>query len=235
MPIYQLTEDLVFPHPENTVEDGILAVGGDLSPERIILAYQNGIFPWYNEGDPIIWWSPNPRCVLYTDKLRVSKSMRTLFNRNSFRVTLDQNFQQVIYACKEITRHDQTGTWINTAMQKAYFKLYKLGYAHSVEVWNDTEMVGGLYGLFIGNCFFGESMFAKESNTSKYGFIALVQALNKAGVELVDCQTTTPHLISLGAEEVDRNDFLDYLDNSCFEEDTEDCWAKVVDAFNESN
>ncbi|MBL4624974.1 MAG: leucyl/phenylalanyl-tRNA--protein transferase [Flavobacteriales bacterium] len=231
MPVYQLSDELVFPHPENAVNDGILAVGGDLSSERIILAYQNGIFPWYNEGDPIIWWSPNPRCILYTDKLNVSKSMRSLFNKNEFKVTLDQDFEQVMSECKKAPRHGQEGTWINNQMQQAYFELHKLGFAHSVEVWNKEELVGGLYGLFIGKCFFGESMFAKQSNASKYGFISLVQALNKAGVELIDCQTTTSHLLSLGAEEIDRNDFLDYLDGNCYQEETLNCWSVVKEHF----
>lgn len=235
MPIYRLTDDLVFPHPTNATEDGLLAVGGDLSTERLILAYQNGIFPWYNDDDPIIWWSPNPRCVLFTDKIKVSKSMQTLFRKNAFTVTLDQNFKQVMFECKDILRHGQGGTWINTDMQEAYLELHKFGFAHSVEVWGDTGLVGGLYGVFIGNCFFGESMFAKQSNASKYGFITLVKALNKAGVELIDCQTTTLHLLSLGAEEIDRNDFLEYLDNNCSSEFTQESWGKVEIEFNGKN
>ncbi|MBL4653926.1 MAG: leucyl/phenylalanyl-tRNA--protein transferase [Flavobacteriales bacterium] len=233
--MYRLTDDLVFPHPTNATEDGLLAVGGDLSTERLILAYQNGIFPWYNDDDPIIWWSPNPRCVLFTDKIKVSKSMQTLFRKNAFTVTLDQNFKQVMFECKDILRHGQGGTWINTDMQEAYLELHKFGFAHSVEVWGDTGLVGGLYGVFIGNCFFGESMFAKQSNASKYGFITLVKALNKAGVELIDCQTTTLHLLSLGAEEIDRNDFLEYLDNNCSSEFTQESWGKVEIEFNGKN
>jgi leucyl/phenylalanyl-tRNA---protein transferase len=235
MPIYQLSEELVFPHPENAVEDGILAVGGDLSTERILIAYQNGIFPWYNEGDPIIWWSPDPRCVLYTDELKVSKSMRSLFKKNEFRVTVDHEFKQVMAVCKTTPRLGQDGTWINTEMQQAYFELHNLGFAHSVEVWKEDELVGGLYGIFIGRCFFGESMFAKQSNASKYGFITLVNALKEAGVELIDCQTTTPHLLSLGAKEIDRNDFLDHLDGNCFREDTQNCWQLVENKFNSNN
>lgn len=231
MPIYQLSEDLVFPHPQNAIEDGILAVGGDLSVARIILAYQNGIFPWYNEDDPIIWWSPDPRCVLYTDKIKVSKSMKSLINKSFFKVTIDQEFTKVMEACKVINRLGQNGTWINLNMQKAYLDLHKSGFAHSVEVWHEDELVGGLYGLFIGRCFFGESMFAAVSNASKFGFIALVKALNKAGVELVDCQTTTNHLLSFGAEEINRNDFLDYLKNNTGKEYTEECWLKVIKAF----
>lgn len=231
MPIFQLTEDLVFPHPKFANDDGILAVGGDLSVNRLILSYKNGIFPWFNEDDPIIWWSPDPRCVLFTDNIKISKSMRQLLSKNEFDVTLDNNFVDVISNCGKTKRKGQKGTWITEEMRFAYLELHKQGFAHSVEVWNNSELVGGLYGVFIGKTFFGESMFAKKSNTSKYGFIKLVEALNKSDVSLIDCQTTTEHLISLGAEEINRDRFLQLLEVNTVIEETPEIWNSVVQHF----
>jgi len=212
MPIFQLTDDLIFPHPELANEDGILAVGGDLSPKRILLAYQNGIFPWFAQDEPIIWWSPNPRMVLFPDNLHISKSMRPLFNKHAFKVTFNKNFELVIDACAH-PRPNQLDemAWLTDEMKQAYFNLHKLGFAHSVEVWDKNELVGGLYGISIGGCFFGESMFSKVSNASKYGFITLVQKLKKQGFTLIDCQVHTEHLASLGAELIPRHQFLTLL------------------------
>jgi len=211
MPVYQLDDSLWFPSPEFAWNDGILAVGGDLSVERLLLAYRMGIFPWFNEGDAILWWSPNPRYVLFPDKLKVSKSMRKVLRNKEFEVTYDTDFRAVITACREMRRNGQFGTWITQDMLEAYCNLHRVGYAHSVEVWQEGELVGGLYGISLGKFFFGESKFAKVSNASKTGFISLVQNLEQRDFEFIDCQQGTPHLISLGAEPMSRNDFLDSI------------------------
>ncbi len=214
--MYLLSDELVFPDPKYADEDGLLAIGGDLSVQRLLLAYQYGIFPWFNEGEPIIWWSPDPRFILYPEKLKVSKSMRSLFRKVPFSVTFDKDFQQVISQCKTIKRKGQEGggTWITQDVQQAYIELHKLGIAHSVEVWQKDELVGGLYGVSLGKCFFGESMFTKVSNASKYGFITLVQKLKSLNFTLVDCQIHTDHLESLGAEFMSRSDFMQVMLNN---------------------
>lgn len=205
MPIFQLDEELIFPHPK-LAEDGILAVGGDLSPQRLLLAYQNGIFPWYNKGEPIIWHAPDPRFVLFPEKFRISKSLRLLINKNKYRCSFNENFEKVILNCKNITRKNQAGTWITEDMKKAYINLHKLGYAFSIEVYNlKNKLVGGLYGIKLGKVFFGESMFSKESNTSK---IALLFLIKNADLKLIDAQVHTNHLESLGAEHIPLDDFL---------------------------
>ena len=203
----------IFPCVESSDAEGLLAIGGDLSSERLLLAYRSGIFPWYEEDQPILWWSPDPRMVLFPQRLKVSKSMRQLFNKKAFRVTYNQNFEKVIQNCAEIKRDGQRGTWITEEMISAYIQLHQEGFATSVEVWQEEELVGGLYGIYLKEqkIFCGESMFAKVSNASKYGFIYLVQQLEREGVKLIDCQVYTPHLESLGAEEINRNVFLEYL------------------------
>ena len=203
-----LTEKIYFPSAETADEEGIVAIGGDLSPERLLLAYRSGIFPWYNEDEPIIWWSPDPRFVLFPEKLRISKSMQTVLQNGKFRFTINRVFTQVMQNCKTITRKDQEGTWIHPATVEAYTKLHELGYAHSAEAWLNGELVGGLYGVRLGNIFFGESMFSKESNASKFAFIKYVQYLKKENVKLIDCQVYTAHLESLGAKMVTRKDFI---------------------------
>lgn len=210
--------NLWFPNVEESSEEGIVAIGGDLSVERLILAYSKGIFPWYSDESPILWWSPDPRFVLFPSQLKISKSMRPLFNQNKFRVTFDQNFEEVIKSCQNISREDQPGTWITADMMKAYIKLHKKGYAHSVEVWLGKELVGGLYGVSLGKVFFGESMFAKVSNASKFGFISLVKQLIKKDFVLIDCQQETKHLESLGASAIKRKDFIDILNHNNIEE-----------------
>ncbi|MCB9227268.1 MAG: leucyl/phenylalanyl-tRNA--protein transferase [Chitinophagales bacterium] len=205
MPVYQLTEELIFPHPSLAESDGLLAIGGDLSTERLILAYKNGIFPWYNEDEPILWFAPNPRFVLFPEKLKVSKSMKQLINKNEYHITLNQSFENVIGNCKKVKRKNQNGTWITNDMEKAYIKLHKKGMAHSVEVWNKKEeLVGGLYGVNLGTVFFGESMFHKENNTSK---LALIHLGTKFDFSIIDCQVYTKHLASLGAENIPFNSF----------------------------
>jgi leucyl/phenylalanyl-tRNA--protein transferase len=214
-----LKTDLWFPDVEESTEEGIVAVGGDLSVERLILAYSRGIFPWYSsDRSPILWWSPDPRFVLFPENLIVSKSMRPYFNQNKFKVTWDQNFEDVIKNCQKIDREDQPGTWITSKMLAAYIQLHKKGYAHSVEVWLENELVGGLYGISLGKVFFGESMFAKVSNASKFGFISLVNQLKQKGFLLIDCQQETKHLESLGANAIKRKDFIDILNDNNIEE-----------------
>ena len=214
-----LKTDIWFPDVEESTEEGIVAVGGDLSVERLILAYSRGIFPWYSsDRSPILWWSPDPRFVLFPENLIVSKSMRPYFNQNKFKVTWDQNFEDVIKNCQKIDREDQPGTWITSKMLAAYIQLHKKGYAHSVEVWLENELVGGLYGISLGKVFFGESMFAKVSNASKFGFISLVNQLKQKGFLLIDCQQETKHLESLGANAIKRKDFIDIINDNNIEE-----------------
>ena len=209
--MYFLSKELFFPPVSEASPEGILAVGGDLSPERLLLAYKSGIFPWFNEDEPIFWWSPNPRMVLFPDELKVSKSMRNILNRNIFKVTFNQNFREVISNCQKTKREGQNGTWITNDMIDAYCKLHELGIAKSVEVWQNDELVGGLYGIDLGHVFCGESMFSKVPNASKVAFIALVNQLKAANYKLLDCQVYNEHLESLGCREIDRGDFMTIL------------------------
>lgn len=211
MPVFRLTADLLFPQPELAEEYGLLAVGGDLSEERILLAYSMGIFPWYSDGSPILWWSPDPRLVLMPEELKVSRSLRQAINKGVFSVTMDTAFERVIRNCAEINRKGQRGTWITEEMISAYVRLHFAGCAHSVESWENGELVGGLYGIALGKAFFGESMFAIKSNASKVAFVTLVRHLHKLNFSFVDCQVATEHLKSLGAKEVDRAKFLQML------------------------
>ena len=204
-----LSDKIEFPNVESASRDGLLAVGGDLSTERLLLAYQSGIFPWFNEGEPILWWSPNPRFVLFPDKLKVSKSMKQVFRKEQFKITVSTSFETVIDNCSKIRRNERWGTWITTSMREAYIQLHQLGYAKSVEVWQDEQLVGGLYGVDVGNgVFCGESMFSKVSNASKAGFIWFVQNSN---YRLIDCQVHTKHLESFGAQLIPRKAFMEYL------------------------
>lgn len=209
--MYFLSKDLFFPPVQEASSEGILAFGGDLSPERLLLAYRNGIFPWFEEDQPIIWWSPNPRMVLFLDELIISKSMRNILNRKTFRVTFNQNFRDVISHCQKIKRDGQNGTWITNDMIEAYCKLNELGIAKSVEVWQNNQLVGGLYGIDLGHVFCGESMFSIVSNASKVAFIALVKLLEESNYKLLDCQVYNEHLESLGCREIDRVDFIEIL------------------------
>ena len=206
MPVYRLDERLVFPPPERGPRRGPIAVGGDLRPERLLLAYSMGIFPW--QGEPLHWHSPDPRMVLLADELVVSRSLRKAMRRGLFRVTLDAAFTQVMVACATVPRPGQDGTWITPGMVESYTELHRRGVAHSVEAWKGRTLVGGLYGLSLGAAFFGESMFALEADASKVAFVALVEQLRVWGLPLVDCQVHTPHLASLGAREWPRRDFL---------------------------
>lgn len=212
--MYLLSKALYFPPLDTAEEDGLLAIGGDLSTERLLLAYRSGIFPWYNEDEPICWWSPNPRFVLYPGELKVSSSMKTVLQNGTFHFTSNRSFSQVIQHCKTVTRPGQDGTWISPAMQKAYTTLHELGYAHSAEAWQDGVLAGGLYGIRLGNIFFGESMFSLKPNASKFAFINYVRQLEQENVQLIDCQLHTNHLESLGARMIPRELFAQILVNN---------------------
>ncbi len=205
-----LTDKIEFPPHKTATKDGIIALGGDLSEKRLIHAYKNGIFPWFSEDDPIVWYSPVKRMVLFPSDLKISKSMQKIIKKKEFIITENKAFKEVIFNCKTINRKDDFGTWITDDMEQAYLNLHQKGVAKSIEVWQNNILVGGLYGLEIGNIFCGESMFSLESNTSKLAFIHLVK---KQQYTLIDCQVYNPHLASLGAKEIDRNVFLEFLDN----------------------
>lgn len=209
--MYRLTNELYFPPVDSASTEGILAFGGDLSPERLMLAYRSGIFPWFNIDEPVIWWSPNPRMVLFLDEFKVSKSMRNLLNRNVFRVTFNQDFSAVIRNCQKIVRPGQDGSWISEQMISAYEKLHQLGHVMSIEVWQDEALVGGLYGVDLGHVFSGESMFSSVSNASKVAFVSLVYYLKSNQYQLLDCQVYNEHLASLGCREINRDDFMKVL------------------------
>lgn len=211
MSLFILDNELLFPPVHLAEPDGVLAIGGDLSPERLLLAYRHGIFPWY-EGKHILWWCPDPRFVLFPGELRESKSMKQLHKRDAFDFRIDTAFSETVTHCKTIARHGQEGTWITEEVRTAYTRMHELGYAHSAEAWLNGELVGGLYGIRLGRVFFGESMFSKVSNASKYAFIRFVQHLQSEGVLLIDCQVYTPHLESLGARMIPRADFITLLD-----------------------
>lgn len=212
MPLFLLDDNLVFPPVEMAMEDGLLAIGGDLSVERLLLAYRSGIFPWYDE-EPKLWWSPDPRFVLIPSEIRISKSMRPYLNQSKFEFRINHSFRKVMESCRQITRKGQVGTWIQPEIIDAYCKLHDLGYAVSAEAWADDELVGGLYGIRMGPIFFGESMFAKKPNASKFAFIKMVRFLQADGVQLIDCQLHTPHLESLGAQMMPRAEFVALLQN----------------------
>ena len=219
MPITQLDPDNpneLFPALDNalTEPNGLLAIGGCLSAKRLITAYRQGVFPWFNHDEPILWWSPNPRLVLFPDKLIVSRSLAKTLRKNAFHIRFDSAFEQVVQACAS-PRHQDAGTWITPAMQQAYQTLHELGVAHSVEAWQDDTLVGGLYGIAIGEVFFGESMFHTQTDASKVAFVHLVQQLTRWGYRLIDCQVSSDHLISLGAENIDRDDFRLLLKRLC--------------------
>ncbi|MBI1224609.1 MAG: leucyl/phenylalanyl-tRNA--protein transferase [Bacteroidetes bacterium] len=227
MPVFWLkNENIDFPSPELATEEGILAVGGDLSPERLLSAYRMGIFPWFNEGEPVAWWSPDPRMVLFPSELIVSKSMRPYFNQQKFKTTFDEAFEEVMQHCQKPRGKGWSGTWITPEMLEAYCQLHELGYAHSVEVWDkEGQMVGGLYGVAIGKCFFGESMFTSVNNASKFGFITLVKRLKSLGFWLIDCQQQTRHLATLGAKPIARQDFLKILKKNELEKSLRGHWG----------
>jgi leucyl/phenylalanyl-tRNA--protein transferase len=215
-PIWLKQDDLTFPDPGHALKEpnGLLAIGGDLSLERLLAAYKLGIFPWYEAGQPILWWSPDPRMVLFPDELHISKSLHKFLQKKVFKVSFNQNFPAVISACAKQRGRNRSGTWITDEMQQAYINLHKTGWAHSVEVWNENELVGGLYGIAIGSIFFGESMFSTQGNASKVAFVHLIQYLQKLNFKLIDCQVSSEHLASLGAREISREDFIQHLNDN---------------------
>ncbi len=207
MPVFLLDDSLTFPPAEYSDENGIVAIGGDLSPKRLLEAYRQGIFPWYSEDEPILWWSPDPRFVLFPPEVIISKSMRQVINREIFEISYDRAFSEVIRGCKK-PRRTQPGTWITHEMVEGYTQLHEMGYAHSVEAWHEGKLAGGLYGISLGRCFFGESMFANISNASKAAFITLTGKLAGLGFRIIDCQVYTEHLKNLGARSISRKRFL---------------------------
>lgn len=209
--MFLLDDRLFFPKVENADKEGLLAIGGNLSPERLILAYRNGIFPWFNSDSLILWWSPDPRMVLFPSEVKVSKSMRQLIRKNSFKISWNTKFVEVLQECSAIERKGQKGTWITDGMKKSYMRLHEIGIAKSIEVWENNTLVGGLYGIDLGHVFCGESMFSKTSNASKYALIHLANTLGEQGYELIDCQVYNPHLESLGAREIPRSEFIEIL------------------------
>lgn len=206
------TDPATFPAPEYALKEpnGLLAFGGDLSPARLLAAYRRGIFPWFNPGEPILWWSPNPRCILRPTELHVSRSLAKQMRKGAYSASLNLAFADVITACAA-PRHDQAGTWLSDQMQHAYRRLHQMGYAHSFEVWRDNQLIGGLYGISLGRCFFGESMFHRADNGSKMALVALSRHAQRHGINMIDCQITNGHLLSMGAREVPRGEFLGSL------------------------
>ena len=212
MPVYQLIPEVsLFPPTEEAEGDGLLAVGGDLTKERLLAAYSKGVFPWYEAGQPILWWSPDPRLVLIPEELKISRSLHKALRKQQFEIRFDSAFQQVIKACADVRTQQGEGTWIIPEMQQAYTELHQDGFAHSVESWLDGELAGGLYGISLGQCFFGESMFSTRNDSSKVALVALVEFSKQVGIKMIDCQMTTSHLLSLGAREIKRKVFLQNL------------------------
>ncbi len=215
MPLYELDPyHMEFPDPELASEDGLLAIGGELRADWLLTAYESGIFPWFNEGDPYLWWSPDPRFVLFPDQVKVRKSMRPYLNNPSYEFKFDTAFDQVIEACASIPRRGQDGTWLTAEMKLAYQNLHRIGMAHSAEIWKDGSLVGGLYGVSIGKIFFGESMFSLEPNSSKLALIRLCQWLKERSFLILDCQIHSDHLEQMGAELIPRTNFLEILENA---------------------
>ena len=225
MPIFLLSDDLTFPTPDSANDEGLLAIGGDLRPARLVVAYSMGIFPWYSEGDPIMWWSPNPRMVIRPEEFRPSRSLRRRYNRGGFRLSMDEAFPAVVRACSVVPRRGQDGTWITESMMESYCRLHELGVGHSVECWEGDVLVGGVYGLSLGACFFGESMFAKRTDASKLAFWALMRHAERTGIEFIDCQLHNPHLESLGAYTIPRGEYLRWLYHALESETRQGSWS----------
>jgi leucyl/phenylalanyl-tRNA---protein transferase len=214
MSVFKLSGNLEFPPPCLAESNGLLCVGGDLSTERLLLAYSSGIFPWYSDNEPILWWSPDPRLVLYPKNIKISKSLKKKLAKHEFKITIDKSFEDVIYACASTRTQNCQETWLVNEMIQAYIKLHNEGFAHSVECWKDDKLAGGLYGISLGGCFFGESMFTYISDASKIALATLSNYLLKLNFDLIDCQVTSEHLISMGGFEISRQDFLDQLNLS---------------------
>jgi leucyl/phenylalanyl-tRNA--protein transferase len=224
MPLFRLSSRLEFPPPWLARSDGLLCIGGDLSCDRILLAYQNGIFPWFSDNEPVLWWSPDPRLVLYPSGIRISRSLGKKIKKKIFTLTVNQAFEQTIQACSQPRKDPDEGTWLVKEMQEAYIELHHKGYAHSVEAWHQGRLVGGLYGVGIGCMFFGESMFSFQSDASKAALVALAHHLETHGFDLIDCQVTTDHLCRMGAVEIPRYRFLDILGRSIIRQPVPGVW-----------
>jgi len=224
-PYFGIDDYFQFPAPDTATEEGIIAVGGNLSPGMLVSAYRQGIFPWFSEGDPLLWWSPDPRCVLFPRHVHISKSMKRFLRKNPFDYSIDRDFEGVIYECARIPRDGQDGTWITGEMIEAYTRLHNLGFAHSLEVWFEGVLAGGIYGISLGGMFFGESMFSRVPNASKAAFIALAGFLEGEGFDCLDCQLPTPHLLSLGAESTAREEYLKIIKGSLQKPDRIGSWA----------
>lgn len=227
MPVFKLSAKYLFPPVSLAEPEGVLAVGGDLSVGRLLAAYRSGVFPWYSGGDPILWWAPDPRFVLFPERLKVSQSLRRVLKKGVFTVTFDSAFEAVITACGRIKRKKQRGTWITPEMVEAYCRLHAAGYAHSVETWSSGELVGGLYGVSLGRAFFGESMFARVSDASKAALVALVERLKAQGCTLIDSQVHTAHLESLGAVSIPRDEYMDLLGEALQGETVKGNWGRI--------
>lgn len=225
MPVFLLSEKIAFPPPHLTRKDGLLAVGGDLSQKRLLLAYRMGIFPWFSDGEPIMWWCPDPRLVLYPDELRIPKSLRKVLKKNLFQVTIDTAFKEVITECARVRLEAGEGTWIVEEMKAAYCQLHESGFAHSVEAWHNRDLAGGLYGVSMGKCFFGESMFTRVNDASKVALVFLSEYLKSLSFDMIDCQMTTGHMIRFGARKIPRDLFLEQLKQSLNVPDLKGKWA----------
>lgn len=223
-------EHYIFPHPLTANPTGILAYGGDLHPDRLKVAYRFGIFPWYSAGEPLLWWFPDPRAVLFPENIRIARSMRPYFNQQKFSVTVDLAFKDVIVQCRKRGGNDPEETWIHPEMQEAYIQLHEEGLAHSVEVWQNDQLVGGLYGVAMGMIFFGESMFSHVANSSKYGFIVFTRFLEKMGFALIDCQQDTPHMRTLGATTIQATEFFQRIHSNLGKMGYPGKWNAMFDA-----
>ncbi len=224
MPLFRLSKRIDFPPAWLARSDGLLCIGGDLSPQRLLLAYKNGIFPWFSMDEPFLWWSPDPRLVLFPEEINISKSLKKKIKKNLLTVTIDNAFEQTIRSCAKPRKKEHEGTWLVDEMIDAYIQLHNMGYAHSIEIWRGNKLVGGLYGICLGGSFFGESMFSFENDASKIALVALSNYLKKQRFDLIDCQVTTTHLLNMGACEISRNSFLDIINKSVKRKEFKDIW-----------
>lgn len=224
MPLFRLSKKIEFPPAWLARSDGLLCIGGDLSPTRLLLAYKNGIFPWFSKDEPFLWWSPDPRLVLFPKEINISKSLKKKIKKNRLKITVDRAFKQTIRSCAKPRKRMHEGTWLVDEMIDSYIQLHHMGFAHSIETWRDNQLVGGLYGVCLGRSFFGESMFSFESDASKIALVALANHLRRQDFDLIDCQVTTDHLLSMGAHEISRNSFLDIISKSVKRKNLKNIW-----------
>lgn len=226
MPLFRLSENIEFPPAWLARNDGLLCIGGDLSIPRLLLAYERGIFPWFSKDEPILWWSPDPRLVLFPDRINISRSLQKTIRKKAFQITLNTDFKNVIHSCARSRTENDEGTWLVNDMIEAYLDLHKAGFAHSIEIWKNHELVGGLYGVCLGGSFFGESMFSCERDASKVALVALTKYVSEYQFDLIDCQITTDHLLKMGAVEIPRNKFLSIINKSIKRGEVDNIWEK---------